>query len=163
MKKLNLTAKTPKVDLKTEVGGIVRFATLKVGETTTLPAGDSVSVSNSGTNTDAVLNFAIPQGAPGIGIHYQGEIGEYSELPSVAEDGDAYYLEGRLYIYTKGHFPDLGKGILFQGEKGEPGDDGFVDAYTKQEINAQAEHYAKQDDNAIIFPDGSKMWIGDRE
>ena len=36
-----------------------------VGNTTTLPSGESASVTNSGTDSDPVLNFAIPQGATG--------------------------------------------------------------------------------------------------
>lgn len=36
-----------------------------VGNTTTLPAGESASVTNSGTASDPVLNFDIPQGATG--------------------------------------------------------------------------------------------------
>lgn len=41
-------------------------ATIAVGTTTTLPAGSSATVSNSGTSSAAVFNFAIPQGAQGI-------------------------------------------------------------------------------------------------
>ena len=36
-------------------------ATVEVGETTTLPAGSSASVTNSGTTSAAIFNFAIPQ------------------------------------------------------------------------------------------------------
>ena len=36
-----------------------------VGSTTTLAAGESASVTNSGTESDPILNFAIPQGEPG--------------------------------------------------------------------------------------------------
>jgi hypothetical protein len=40
-------------------------ATLSVGTVSTLPAGSSATVSNSGTAQNAVLNFGIPQGATG--------------------------------------------------------------------------------------------------
>lgn len=40
-------------------------ATVNVGDTTTLPAGSAASVSNSGTNTNVVLNFSIPKGDQG--------------------------------------------------------------------------------------------------
>ena len=43
-----------------------RAATVSVGATTTLPAGSPASVTNSGTTSDAVLNFGIPQGQQGI-------------------------------------------------------------------------------------------------
>jgi hypothetical protein len=42
-------------------------ATLSVGTVTTGPAGSQVSVTNTGTANAAVLNFTIPQGAPGVG------------------------------------------------------------------------------------------------
>ena len=37
-------------------------ATIAIGTTTTLPAGENASVTNSGTLNNAILNFAIPQG-----------------------------------------------------------------------------------------------------
>jgi hypothetical protein len=40
-------------------------ATMTVGTVTTLAAGSSATVTNSGTAQDAVLNFGIPQGAAG--------------------------------------------------------------------------------------------------
>jgi hypothetical protein len=42
-------------------------ATLSVGTVTTGPAGSQASVTNSGTANAVVLNFTIPQGAPGVG------------------------------------------------------------------------------------------------
>ena len=40
-------------------------ATVTVGAVTTVQYGSPASVTNSGTSTDAVLDFEIPQGAPG--------------------------------------------------------------------------------------------------
>lgn len=45
--------------------GIDASITVTVGSTTTLPAGSNASVTNSGTSTDPVLNFGIPQGPKG--------------------------------------------------------------------------------------------------
>ncbi len=42
-------------------------ALVSVGTVTTAPAGSQASVTNSGTASAAVLNFTIPQGAPGVG------------------------------------------------------------------------------------------------
>jgi hypothetical protein len=42
-------------------------ATVQVGSVTTGSAGSTATVTNSGTATAAVLNFTIPQGAPGSG------------------------------------------------------------------------------------------------
>jgi hypothetical protein len=41
-------------------------ATVQVGTVSTGPAGSSASVVNAGTSSAAVLNFTIPQGAPGV-------------------------------------------------------------------------------------------------
>lgn len=40
-------------------------ATVEVGTTTTLPAGSDATVTNSGTETEVVLDFGIPQGIKG--------------------------------------------------------------------------------------------------
>ena len=57
-------------------------ATVSVGTTTTLPAGSSASVTNSGTENAAIFNFSIPQGA-------QGEQGVQGEQGEPGQDGAA--------------------------------------------------------------------------
>lgn len=42
-----------------------KAATIQVGSTTTLPAGSTATVENTGTDSDAEFNFGIPQGAKG--------------------------------------------------------------------------------------------------
>lgn len=63
-------------------------------------------------------------GRDGIGIHYMGEINEYNELPLTAEEGDAYYLAGKLYIFKDDEFPAENKGIQYQGPQGPEGPQG---------------------------------------
>lgn len=46
-------------------------ASVQVGTTTTLNPGQDATVSNSGTNKDAVLNFGIPKGDPGTAATIQ--------------------------------------------------------------------------------------------
>ena len=48
-------------------GGNGTNATVSVGTITTLPAGSQATVTNTGTQSAAVFNFGIPQGAPGSG------------------------------------------------------------------------------------------------
>ena len=48
------------------VGNTGTAATVSVGSTTTLAAGSSATVSNSGTTSAAVFNFGIPQGVQGL-------------------------------------------------------------------------------------------------
>lgn len=45
--------------------GVDASITVSVGTTTTLPPGSPATVTNSGTSTDPILNFGIPQGATG--------------------------------------------------------------------------------------------------
>lgn len=45
--------------------GVDASITVSVGTTTTLPAGSSAAVTNSGTSTDPILNFSIPKGDKG--------------------------------------------------------------------------------------------------
>ena len=44
-----------------------RAATVTIGTVTTLEAGSNATVTNVGTETNAILNFGIPQGNPGEG------------------------------------------------------------------------------------------------
>lgn len=45
--------------------GVDAGVSVTVGTTTTLPAGSDATVTNSGTDTDPILNFGIPQGVAG--------------------------------------------------------------------------------------------------
>lgn len=62
-------------------------ATIKIGTVTTGAPTSDATVSNIGTNTDAVFNFNIPRGEPGI----QGEKGDTGEN---GKDGVQQYLAG---------------------------------------------------------------------
>ena len=116
-------------------------ATVEVGETTTLPAGSSASVTNSGTTSAAIFNFAIPQGQKGdrgekgdkgddgTGISIDGTVATYADLPTnlgSADDGKGYYVEadGKLYIWNGTSFPVDGNGVQIQGPQGPKGDKG---------------------------------------
>lgn len=55
---------------------------VKVGNTTTLPAGQEANVSNSGDDQNIVLNFSIPQGEKGE----KGDIGATGPQPSLVNN-----------------------------------------------------------------------------
>lgn len=64
-------------------------ASVSIGTTTTLPAGQNASVSNSGTSQNSILNFSIPRGADGqngqaatisIGITTTGAAGTQAQV-----------------------------------------------------------------------------------
>ena len=58
-------------------------ATITIGSVTTGAAGSNASVSNSGTSTNAVLDFTIPRGNPGAdgGVTVDAELSSTSENP----------------------------------------------------------------------------------
>jgi hypothetical protein len=62
--------------------GVDAGVSVTVGSTTTLPAGSDATVTNSGTDTDPILNFGIPQGetgqdgADGVGVPSGGTTGQ---------------------------------------------------------------------------------------
>jgi len=67
-------------------------ATIEVGTTTTGEAGSNASVTNSGTNQNAILDFVIPRGEPGIqGV--QGEQGIQGEAGYTPVKGTDYFTE----------------------------------------------------------------------
>jgi hypothetical protein len=55
----------PRVTAKVKPGIPGTAATIEVGTVTTLAAGASATVENSGTENAAVLDFGIPEGQPG--------------------------------------------------------------------------------------------------
>ena len=71
------------VNIKGDKGDNGAAATIEVGTVTTGAAGSSASVSNSGTSTNAVLNFTIPRGTPGAdgGVTVDAELSSTSTNP----------------------------------------------------------------------------------
>lgn len=55
------------VNIKGAKGDTGTAATITIGSVTTGAPGTNVSVTNSGTSTNAILNFTIPRGQPGSG------------------------------------------------------------------------------------------------
>ena len=121
-----------------ETGAPGAAATVTAGTTTTLAPGSSASVTNSGTSSAAIFDFAIPQGAKGdkgdkgddgAGVEIAGSVATYANLPTTLGPDDAgkgYYVEadGKLYIWNGTSFPADGSGVQIQGPKGDKGDTG---------------------------------------
>lgn len=137
-------------------------ATITVGNVTTLDPDAQVTVTNSGTENAAILNFGIPKGIKGdkgdtgekgdtgAGLNIKGELDSESELPQEGISGDAYLISGNLYVYVgengnveanpkwsnvgniQGPKGDVGPEGP-KGEKGDPGDDATV---TKESVEA---------------------------
>lgn len=95
--------------LKGEKGDPGNAATITVGETITLEPGSDALVENTGNENEAVLKFSIPKGEKGDkgdkgdtgeGVNIKGELTSESELPTEGQPGDAYVIDGNLYVYV---------------------------------------------------------------
>lgn len=116
-------------------------ATIAAGSVTTLPAGSSATVTNSGTSSAAVFNFGIPKGDkgdkgdPGAGLVITGTVATYADLPSnlgPSDAGKAYFVQadGKLYVWTGTAWPADGQGSQFEGPQGPAGQDGAAATVT---------------------------------
>lgn len=121
--------------------GIDASITMSVGTVRTLEAGQPATVTNSGTSTDAIFNFGIPQGIQGIqgpqgergiqgeqGIQgIQGETGATGATPNITmtATADAVSSENPSVNITKsGTAENPSFALAFSGLKGLKGDTG---------------------------------------
>ena len=111
-------------------------ATIAVGTTTTLDAGNDATVSNSGTSSAAVFNFGIPKGADGD-PGSKGDPGDTGpapglQAPATAVSNVANKSDGSAGDATVSVEQDSSKDLKFtfgipvgeKGPKGDPGDPG---------------------------------------
>lgn len=62
------------------------------------------------------------KGEPGTSIKVLGVKNSESELPKTSKDGDCYFVNGKLYVYTQNKWLDVG---YVKGEKGDTGERGL--------------------------------------
>ena len=85
-----------------------KSATIKIGSVTTLAAGSQATVTNVGTENEAIFNFGIPKGEPGSGGGTGGGTTDYIDLSNkpkinnVELNGDKTLSE--LGIQPKGNY-----------------------------------------------------------
>lgn len=121
--------------------GIDASITMNVGTVTTLEAGQPATVTNSGTSTDAIFNFGIPQGIQGIqgpqgergiqgeqGIQgIQGETGATGATPNITMTATADAVSSEnpsVNISKNGTAENPSFTLAFSGLKGTKGDTG---------------------------------------
>lgn len=110
-------------------------STIVIGDTTTGEPGTNAIVTNSGTNSHAILNFTIPKGEKGdrgepgergkdgTGVNILGHYETLAELQAahpIGNVGDAYMIDANLYVWspTSNSWMDVGN---IQGERGASG------------------------------------------
>ena len=112
-------------------------ATINVGSVTTLEPGQEATVTNTGTETNAVLNFGIPKGEKGdagdnatiaIGTVSTLEPGQNATVQNTGSDTNAVLSFGipKGEKGDKGDKGDTGDTGL-QGIQGNPGDNATID------------------------------------
>ena len=141
-------------------------ATISVGTVTTGQPGSTAEVQNVGTRQDAIFDFVIPRGeqgpvgpqgpqgeqgpvglqgprgeqgergADGTGVQILGTKNNPGQLPSSAQPGDAYLIDGQLWVWGGAQWANVGniqgpQGIAgpqgergMQGLQGDPGPQG---------------------------------------
>lgn len=133
-----------------EQGEPGKSATITIGETITLEPGEQANVENVGNENAAILKFSLPKGEKGEqgekgetgeGLNIIGALSDESELPAEGNSGDAYIIDGNLYVYvgeggsvvTNPKWSNVGN---IKGEKGDKGDPGSDAEVTKENVEA---------------------------
>lgn len=68
------------------------------------------------------------KGADGTSITIKGTLSDTSKLPATGTEGDAYVINGDLYVWNDSKWENVGQ---IKGEKGDKGDDGSAGNYTE--------------------------------
>lgn len=68
------------------------------------------------------------KGADGTSITIKGTLSDTSKLPATGTEGDAYIINGALYVWNGSKWENVGQ---IKGEKGDKGDDGSAGNYTE--------------------------------
>lgn len=138
---------------KGEQGAPGKSATITIGETVTLEPGEQANVENIGDENAAILKFSLPKGEKGDkgeqgekgdtgeGLNIIGALNSEEELPVDGKPGDAYIIDGNLYVYvgeggsvvTNPKWSNVGN---IKGEKGDKGDPGSDAEVTKENVES---------------------------
>lgn len=68
------------------------------------------------------------KGADGTSITIKGTLSDTSKLPATGTEGDAYIINGDLYVWNGSKWENVGQ---IKGEKGDKGDDGSAGNFTE--------------------------------
>lgn len=111
---------------------------ITIGEVVTTTSDSDVSIIDTGSGNNHILNFAIPRGITGpvgpmgptgpagTSVTILGSYDRVDELQTAhptGSSGQSYLVEGDLYVWsdTEGDWIDVGE---IRGPKGEPGEEG---------------------------------------
>ena len=101
-----------------------------------------------------------PQGPAGTGVTILGSFDSPSELPPTGSNGDAYLVQGDLYVWSGTEWDNVG---TIQGPEGPPGDDGVginrIDvSYVVSAASVTAAPATGWEATLPTVPKGQKLW-----
>ena len=101
-----------------------------------------------------------PQGPAGTGVTILGSFDSPSELPPTGSNGDAYLVQGDLYVWAGTEWDNVG---TIQGPEGPPGDDGVginrIDvSYVVSAASVTAAPATGWVTTLPTVPKGQKLW-----
>lgn len=130
-------------------------ATVRIGTVTTLEPGSNATVRNSGTNTDAVLDFGIPRGADGEDGAGSGEAGldGFSPIAKVTQTSTG----ATITITDK---DGTTTATVSNGKDGAAGADGAAGKDgTSVTVKSVSTSSADGGSNVVTFSDGKTLTV----
>lgn len=140
---------------KTEqcLAGVGKNATIKIG---TAKTGTSAAVTNSGTDTDAILNFTLPKGDQGVGIssvipHYlanpksqgvtRSTTGWATSAQVMTSTNKYLWCYHEFVLTNNNHLYTTPTVIGVYGDKGDPGTTDYNGLQNKPVVNGAVTAY----------------------
>lgn len=135
------------------LAGVGKNATIKIG---TAKTGTSAAVTNSGTDTDAILNFTLPKGDQGVGIssvipHYlassksqgvtRSTTGWATSAQVMTSTNKYLWCYHEFVLSNNNHLYTNATVIGVYGDKGDPGTTDYNGLQNKPVVNGAVTAY----------------------
>ena len=135
------------------LAGVGKNATIKIG---TAKTGTSAAVTNSGTDTDAILNFTLPKGDQGVGIssvipHYlanpksqgvtRSTTGWATSAQVMTSTNKYLWCYHEFVLTNNNHLYTTPTVIGVYGDKGDPGTTDYNGLQNKPVVNGAVTAY----------------------
>lgn len=122
---------------------------------------NGISISNAIVNStghliitldnDTQIDAGYVKGADGTSVNIKGELNNIEELPTTANNGDGYIINGNLWVYVDSSWVDAG---TIKGPQGETGNGIKSINFTSSSIGTTAGIAGATDTYTITFTNG---------
>lgn len=120
---------------------------ISISEATVDSTGHLIITLDNNTQIDA----GYVKGADGTSVNIKGELNNIEELPTVANNGDGYIVNGNLWVYTDNNWINAG---AIKGPQGETGNGIQNIEFTNSSIGTIAGIAGATDTYTITFTNG---------